>query len=47
MTEGMTLTHNNSTLTLGWVSRGDTGNYQHEVSSGGNSRISDPRRLSE
>ena len=47
MTEGMTLTPNNSALILDWVSRGDTGNYQREVSSGGNSRIRDPCGLSE
>ena len=47
MTEGMTLTPDNSTLTINRLSTENSGNYQCEVSRGGNSRTSDPCRLSE
>ena len=45
LTRGMTLSLDNSTLTVDPVSRKDAGDYQCEVSNRGNSRKSDPLRL--
>ncbi|XP_043290985.1 carcinoembryonic antigen-related cell adhesion molecule 3-like isoform X10 [Cervus canadensis] len=46
LTRGMTLSLDNSTLTIDPVSRKDAGDYQCEVSNRANSRKSDPLRLS-
>ncbi|KAB0339998.1 hypothetical protein FD754_023486 [Muntiacus muntjak] len=46
LTRGMTLSLDNSTLTIDPVSRKDAGDYQCEVSNRANSRKSDPHRLS-
>ncbi|KAB0353122.1 hypothetical protein FD754_017979 [Muntiacus muntjak] len=45
LTRGMTLSLDNSTLTIDPVSRKDAGDYQCEVSNRGNSSKSDPLRL--
>ncbi|XP_065782286.1 carcinoembryonic antigen-related cell adhesion molecule 7-like [Muntiacus reevesi] len=45
LTRGMTLSLDNSTLTIDPVSRKDAGDYQCEVSNRANSRKSDPLRL--
>ncbi|XP_043291016.1 carcinoembryonic antigen-related cell adhesion molecule 21-like [Cervus canadensis] len=45
LTRGMTLSLDNSTLTIDPVSRKDNGDYQCEVSNRGNSSKSDPLRL--
>ncbi|XP_070306913.1 cell adhesion molecule CEACAM1 isoform X2 [Odocoileus virginianus] len=45
LTRGITLSLDNSTLTIDPVSRKDAGDYQCEVSNGGNSSKSDPLRL--
>ncbi|KAM9755400.1 cell adhesion molecule CEACAM7-like isoform 3-T3 [Dama dama] len=46
LTRGMTLSLDNSTLTIDPVSRKDAGDYQCEVSNRANSSKSDPHRLS-
>ena len=45
LADRMTLSSDNSTLTIDPVSREDTGDYQCEVSNRGNSSRSDPLRL--